>query len=232
MPGFPAAADAMPVLVVLAAGASSRLGAPKALADLAGSSVLERLLGSGAAAGLQERAVVGGCHQAEIQRALKALKDAGKPSARSLFYGDWAAGRTGSLARAVRAYPGRAIVLAPADVPLVAPCTFRALKSAWHAAQHPARAWIAPYLMPADPPAHAASVGLPRQRRFGHPVLLGPALAARTASLAPEASLRGLRDEAEPLLGVPVPDAGILDDLDTPEDLRALQERLSDSSGD
>ncbi len=232
MPDPPSTAALEPVLIVLAAGASRRLGAPKALADLCGSSVLERLLAAAAAAGLQERVVVGGCHHAEIERALQALEADGRPSGRALFHPDWAAGRSGSLARAVGACPNRAILVAPADVPLITARTFEALTAAWYSAGRPPRAWIAPFLCAADPLEVTPSPAGPQNgRRFGHPLLLGPELAARTTSLAPDHPLRSLRDEAEPLLAVGVPDAGILDDLDTPGDLLRLRERLLGSSG-
>lgn len=125
---------------------------------------------------------------------------------------DWARGRTGSFACAVRAHPDRDLLLAPIDVPRVSSRTFAALCVAWDIAGRPAHGWLA-----------SAQIGADRVRRFGHPIVVGRDLAARALALDPDASLRDLRECASPLSYVDVDDPAILEDLDTPADLARLR---------
>jgi CTP:molybdopterin cytidylyltransferase MocA len=196
-------------VVLLAAGASTRLGTCKALVDLDGAPPLERLAAAASAAEPAAVIVVGGAHSDSLAAWL-AGRPAGRAPAPRLVRNDaWAEGRLGSLAAAVRALPGLDLLLAPVDVPLVSRATFGALADAWSAAGEPPRGWLAPEY----------------GGRFGHPVVLGRALAAEAMQLAPSEPARALRAVADPLLAVRVPDAGILDDLDTPEDLAELRAR-------
>lgn len=202
-----------PRLVLLAAGASERLGACKALVDLAGRSALERLLAAGAAVCAPPALVVTGRDHGAIAEALR-----GRDDARALFNAAWRRGRTGGLKLAVRAAPACDLVVAPVDVPLVAPATFAALVAAWDAAGRPPGGWLAP--------AHAVP-GSSAPARPGHPVLAGRELVARALELDDDAPLRELRGWARPLWTVEVDDGAVLDDLDTPEDLARLRERAS-----
>ena len=79
----------------------------------------------------------------------------------------------------------------------------------------PEQGWLAPW------------VEFAGERRFGHPVLLGRGLLGGLAGFAADRSLRDLRGSARPLLGVQVASSSILDDLDRPEDLDRLRERLA-----
>jgi len=202
--------SAPPALVVLAAGASRRLGSCKALADLGGCPALLRLLD--AALGCHGSAlVVVGPDAAAIGDLV-----AGRSDVRCVENARWRAGRTGSLARAVAELPGRDLCLAPVDCPLVSTAVHRALLAAWAAAGAPERGWWAPRV--------AAGAGA--RPRFGHPVLLGRDLAARVPDLPADLPLRALRSRAEPLGWVDVEDLSVLDDLDTPADLRRIAGRV------
>lgn len=200
--------SAAPVLVILAAGASQRLGLAKALAPLPGGTPLERLLAAGRS--LEGPAAVGptplivtGLHHAEIVAAAPAGVDvAHNPH--------WARGRTGGVRLARDLRPGRDLCLAPVDVPLVPAEVFALLAQAWERAGAPARGWLAP--------RHG--------RAHGHPVLVGRGLLLDLALLGDGTPLHRLREGAEPLLAEEVPHPEILDDLDTPADLARLVARL------
>jgi molybdenum cofactor cytidylyltransferase len=195
-------------VVILAAGASARLGECKALVDLGGAPPLMRLATAALAIEPTALVVVGGAH-ADLLAAWLSAHAAGAPPLRLVHNTAWAAGRLGSVAAAVRALPEMDLVLAPVDVPLVTPATFRALGAVWRAAGEPARGWLAPE----------------HDGRFGHPVVIGRALAEEALRLSSDVPLRDLRAAAAPLLAVAVPDAAILDDLDTPADLARLRAR-------
>ena len=192
-----------PLLVILAAGASERLGSCKALVDIAGASPLERLLRAGEGLGCRAPLVITGPDHDRIRAATPAGVEV-------LENPDWAAGRTGSVQLAQRARPGRALCLAPVDVPRVPRAVFVELARAWERAGDPPLGWLAPRT---------------DDGRYGHPVVLGAELLARGASLAPDTPLRTLREQAEPLLGVPVSGREILEDLDTPSDLERIRRR-------
>lgn len=198
-----------PRAILLCAGASSRLGEPKALADLGGRSVLERLLGAARTVD-REPLVVTGKHHAVIAAA---ARDLGAVTVRNER---WTEGRTGSISTGAAARAGRDLIVLPADVPLVTGETVRALAAAWRDAGAPPRGWLAPKVVD----RHGRAL-------FGHPVVIGRDLCARElAGLPPDEGLRTLRGAAEPLLSLEVTDAAVLDDLDTRADLESLRARF------
>lgn len=202
-----AARDARPLragAVVLAAGASRRMGSPKALLDLHGVPLLTRIVRTAAGAGAAPIVVaIAPPHGEAVRAALAPVL----PVA-------WAvnpAPERGMLSSVQAALPVLVGLLDPAgapldgaliwpvDVPLVAPATAAALLSAAHAA--PGRLVV---------PTHGD--------RGGHPLWLPQALFAEALALGPDRGLRALRDR-HPAIRLPVPDPEILRDLDTPEDL-------------
>jgi len=195
-------------LVVLAAGASTRLGTCKALVDLGGRTPLARLLEAGAVFDGAPALVVTGADHARIAAALP-------PGAVLLENPRWSEGRAGGVTLAARARPGFDLCLAPVDVPLVSADVFVALAQAWRAAGEPARGWLAPSITRA---------GI---RRFGHPVVVGRDLAPLLAATGKDLPLSSLRASADPLLLIDVASERILDDLDTPFDLERLARLVS-----
>jgi molybdenum cofactor cytidylyltransferase len=189
--------------VLLAGGASSRLGQCKALADLGGGfCALDSLLEAGAL--LEERAVVVGAHAAAIRAQLPA-------GILCLENPAWESGRLSSVQCAVRALPGRDLCLAPVDVPLVPQSVVRSMLARWQAQGAPALGWLAPRER--------------RSGRYGHPVLLGRELLAQVERAEPSRSLKDFRSLAHTLLEVSCESAAILDDLDSAEDLARLRQR-------
>ena len=205
-----------PALVVLAAGASARLGETKALARLRpgpGGTALELLLAAGAALGDARPLVVTGADHERIAAAASPGIEARRVEVRRNEA--WSAGRTGSVQRAQTLRPGRDLCLAPVDVPLVPAPVFAALRDEWERVGRPPHGWLAP---------SRAQEGA---RRFGHPLIVGRALLLALKAFPPERPLHDLRALALPLLGLAVESDAILDDLDTPQDLARLRARLA-----
>jgi CTP:molybdopterin cytidylyltransferase MocA len=137
--------------VVLAAGAGTRYGSPKALArDAAGRPWLHRVCEALAAGGCGEVVVVLG---AAADRAAALIPE----SARSVVAADWAEGLSRSVAAGLAAAAGAdAVLLTPVDVPELPPAA------------------VARVIAAASDPRHAL-VRAVYDGRPGHPVLLGAA---------------------------------------------------------
>ncbi len=198
---------APPRLVILAAGASSRLGQPKALAQLPRGTPLDRILKAWPDSS-QPALVVTGAHHCEISQA---LHDA-HSKAQVLHNTDWDRGRTGSLQAAISAIPARDLVIVPVDCPRIPRAVFEALICHWASAGAPALGWCAPFYSEAESGKNC----------YGHPILIGRGLLAMASAMPADAPLRELRKSAKPLLGVKVTHPEILEDLDTPRDLGEL----------
>jgi len=181
------------VAVVLAAGASSRLGRPKALLEFGGRPVLAHLLDALRAAGVEAGVLVTGEAHDELSVSVPAAPFAWlrNPAPQ--------AGRVGSLQIGLRATePGADVLMWPVDRPLASADTVRALLTA--RADAPDNATIAP-----------ESKG-----RRGHPVLFRHELRNALLSAPPDANLREvLKAAGAARVVVPVPDEGIHFDLDT-----------------
>lgn len=203
---------APPRLVILAAGASRRLGECKALVDIAGSTPLERLLHAARELGDAVPIVVTGADHA-------AITARGPYPAEIHHNPDWPRGAASGVLRAHAACLERDLCLAPVDVPLVPRRVFVALFEAWAKAGAPERGWLAPRYAPGDAQARSERTSA---RRFGHPVIAGRRL---LDLIDTSATLQVLRARADRWLSVAVSDPEILDDLDTPEDLTRLRER-------
>ncbi|MFN0007679.1 MAG: NTP transferase domain-containing protein [Planctomycetota bacterium] len=197
----------MIALVILAAGESSRLGRCKALVPITPRTPLDLLLDAGAVLGGPPPIVVSGPDHESIAAATGLRGEVARNR-------DWSSGRSGGVLLAARRRPGHDLCIAPVDVPLVPAEVFEALSRAWHEAGSPSQGWAAPFVSIEG-----------RPRAFGHPVLIGRALALRLAELGPAAPLRELRCLADPLLAVAVASPAILDDLDEPGDLEEFQGR-------
>ena len=197
-----------PVLVILAAGASSRLGEPKALVDLVGASPMQRLFTAASAACPEASLLVAGPDY-------QVIKSVAPVGLEILEHELWSEGRTGSIRAAVRARPGRDLLIAPVDVPLVPREVFELMCREWKQRDAPSLGWLAPGIRRAGKVAH------------GHPVLLGRELAARLEDLGADTPLRVLRDQASPLWCAECTEESILDDLDNPLDLKRIRDSLA-----
>ncbi|MBL8857561.1 MAG: NTP transferase domain-containing protein [Planctomycetes bacterium] len=190
-------------LVVLAAGASTRLGTCKALIALTPRTPLQLLLENGGVFDGAPPLVVSGADHQALQRAL--------PAGSALAFNvGWERGRTGGVRLASGLRAGLDLCLAPVDVPLVPAAVFRALSRVWNAAGAPARGWLAPRC----------------GTRFGHPIVVGRALLEELAAFGPDEPLQCLRERAEPLLSAAVDAPEIFDDLDSRDDWIRIRKRF------
>ena len=199
-----------PAFVILAAGASTRLGEHKALAELRGEPAIAHLLRAGLALEDPAPLVITGADEGAIERTLRALSVGDRLSPELVHNPNWSDGRGSGLMLAASLRAGRDLCVAPVDCPLVSPQVFEALGRAWAEAGRPSRGWLGPRLG-TDPSAP-----------HGHPVLLGRELLSEWDG---QESLRDLRQKALPLLSVAVEDPAILDNLDRPADLERLRAR-------
>lgn len=106
--------------LILSAGASSRMGRPKALCTLGGQTFVARLVTDMLTAGCPTVVVVVGAHAAEIIPAVP-------PPARVVINGEWRRGMRSSLAAGLAALPPGPVLLTHVDRPWVAPATWAAL---------------------------------------------------------------------------------------------------------
>lgn len=194
------------VAVVLAAGASSRLGRPKALVDLGGRPAVSLLAAHAAAGGVTSGVVVVGApHADEIRQGAEVA-----PLAWALNPAP-AAGRLGSVRCGLLATPRDAdVLLWPVDRPLAPPGVVAAL-------------------LAARGETGESFVVSPTERgRRGHPLVLAAALRARIVAAPPDTNLREfLAGPDVRRIDVPVAEGtGIHANLDTEEAVRAAREGL------
>lgn len=185
--------------IVLAAGASSRMGKLKPLMRLAGTPALARSIALFREAGIDDVVVVLGNRAEEIRPLVRQY------AARCVDNPDWNDGMYSSVAAGARALPAsaRGVFVLPADIPLVRPATVRRLVAASLA--HP-DAIVYPVF----------------DNRRGHPPLIPRAILDRAAHGAP-GPLCALLDVHDPTsIEVPVPDEAIHLDMDTPDDFFSL----------
>ncbi len=186
--------------IILSAGASRRMGVPKALLDYRGETFLDRLIRI-----LHRVAepviVVVGEHAAPIQARVR-------QAARFLINPDPARGQLSSLQIAVAALPPEAdgFLFIPVDCPGVSENTVDRLAGAF-ARRSPATMFV-----------------IPRYGgRRGHPVIAARPIAAELLSLPPAAQARDVVHRHVPHTQyVDVDDPGILTDVDDPAAYRSL----------
>lgn len=194
------------VAVVPAAGGSRRMGRPKLLLAYRGSTVVGSLVAALTGGGVGEVALVAASARGPLARWGRAAEltvainpDPARGMLSSVQAGVAALGGAGALA--AREVP---LLVVPGDLPALRPATVaELLRRAAGAAE--------PLLVPVH------------QGRRGHPLLIAPRLIAEIDGLDPRVGLRQLLDRHPgELLRVEVDDPGVLHDVDTPADYRAL----------
>jgi CTP:molybdopterin cytidylyltransferase MocA len=196
--------------IVLAAGASSRMGQPKAELPFGqtGETVLSRIVSAILTGGVPQIVVVGGAHIDAVRRAMPSRE----PRARVVEHGGWEQGQLSSLLAGLTAIGEQllleAVLVTPVDVPLVQASTVAAVLAAW-------RRTRAPIVRPVNGDRH------------GHPVIFDRAIFDDLRSADPAIGAKAVfAAHRDRVLNVEVDDPGAFEDIDTPEDYRRLMKRI------
>jgi molybdenum cofactor cytidylyltransferase len=193
--------------VVLAAGESRRMGRPKLLLPYGASTILETVLASVQGASIERTIVVLGFGRERIEPRIRRFPveivvnpDPGRGMLSSVQAG---------LA-ALPSAPGSAFIV-PGDHPDLTPAVFAALLAARQAS---GKGLIVPVF----------------QGRGGHPLLLDLAYREEIFGLDPAVGLRRILElHPEAVLRIPIDEAGVLVDIDTPDDFRRASGRRPDA---
>jgi molybdenum cofactor cytidylyltransferase len=192
--------------IVLAAGASTRMGQPKAALPLGqmGETVLARVVRTLLEGGVPGVVVVAGAHVDAVRAAMPGHE----PRARIIEHTGWQRGQLSSLVSGLDAIDApllEAALVTLVDVPLVRASTVAAVIEAW-------RRTRAPIVRPA--------LG----ERHGHPVIFDRSVFADLRSADLDTGAKAVfalhRDR---IVNVEVDDAGAFEDIDTPEDYQRLR---------
>jgi len=196
------------MLILLAAGSSSRMGRPKQLLEIEGKPLVRRAAETALASICDSVVVVVGAEPASIRAALEGL------DVEVVENPEWKQGMGTSIHAGVAQAHGRdadGIILALADQPLVTAGILNNLITTARAGGRPIVA-----------SQYAGTVGVPAYfaREF-FPQLL---------ALKPGEGCKGLiLTQAEKTIGLPCPEAEA--DIDTPEDFQRISEQLIGSDG-
>lgn len=178
--------------VILAAGASTRMGSPKALLTTPeGATFVEAILATLRAAGVESVRVV--------------AAPGASPVADAVINPDPSRGMLSSVQCGLRALPAScdAVLLWPVDHPLVTTGTVASMIDAF-------RAGDPPLVIPVH------------DRRRGHPVLFARRLVPELLAADPGIGARGVVHAHPDRLELAVEDPGVVADVDTPDDYRRL----------
>jgi molybdenum cofactor cytidylyltransferase len=202
--------------IVLAAGASSRMGRAKAALPLGqtGETVVARVVRTVLAGGVPEVVVVAGAHIDAVRAAMPAFAEAtaGRPSrrVRVVEHSGWQQGQLSSLLAGLDAIDHpllEAVLVTLVDVPLVRSSTVAEVIAAW-------RRTRAPIVRP-------ASVG-----RHGHPVIFDRSIFQDLRAADPDTGAKAVfAIHKQRIVNVEVNDPGAFDDIDTPGDYKKLIQR-------
>lgn len=191
--------------VILAAGRSSRMGQPKAglRVSAGGPTFAAAVAATLQRAGVSDITVVAGAHPDAVRDAVLGLH-----GVRVIDNPAWPTGQLSSLLAGLEAVDApdlEALLVTLVDIPRVAPATVAHLLETWQRTR-------APIVRPAIGEQH------------GHPVIFDRAtfadLRAAPLDVGAKAVIRAWRDQ---VLDVPTDDAGVLVDVDTPEDYQRLR---------
>jgi molybdenum cofactor cytidylyltransferase len=197
--------------VILAAGASTRMGTPKAALTLfrPGDTFVSALVSRFVEAGLPDVVVITGAAEQPVRQALGRIR----PPVRVVHNSRWQEGQLTSLLAGLAVPPGEVlegVMMTLVDAPLVSVATLRLLLRTW-------RHTRAPIVRPARGATH------------GHPVIFDAAVFAELRMADPRVGAKSVvRTHAERIANVPVEDDGAFIDIDTPDDYQQALRELRD----
>ena len=206
--------------LILAAGAGTRYGTPKALACLAGRTWLELAAERAQQAGFAPILAVTGAEEERVRTAWRGLGGAADPAANRppiewVSNPDWPRGRTGSIQAGLCALAHRddvglapqGVLIYPVDFPYVSVTTLRALARAFHETRAAERGIFLPV----------------NHGRRGHPILVGWTVCTEITRLGPDESLRFvIHHDPERIREIVVADEGIHRNVNTRADERGV----------
>lgn len=200
--------------IVLAAGASSRMGSAKAalLLGQTGETLVGRVVRTLLDGGVPDVSVVAGAHIDAVRRAMPPHER----RARVIEHPGWQDGQLSSLLAGLAAIDDQlleAALVTLVDVPLVRPATVAAVIAAW-------RRTRAPIVRPA------------RDDRHGHPVIFDRAVFADLRAADPREGAKAIFARyRERIHNVGVEDEGAFIDIDTPGEYQRIVNSWAESPG-
>lgn len=200
--------------IVLAAGASTRMGRAKAALPIGhtGETVVGRVVTTLLAGGIPKIVVVAGAHIDAVRHAMPTFAEAtaGTPAAhqvRVVEHPGWENGQLSSLIAGLDAIDEpllEAAMVTPVDVPMVTAATVASVISAWRASR-------APIVRPANGGRH------------GHPVIFDASIFAELRKADPRIGAKAVFNaHRDRIVNVEVKDLGAFEDIDTPEDYQKV----------
>ncbi len=196
--------------IILAAGASSRMGRPKPLLELEGRSFADIAAGTLAAAGIKDIYMVLGCRAGEVSSALKSKK------LKIIINSDWPKGQLSSLKAALRKLPlkTRGVLVCLSDHPRVSTETVIRILEGFSSGM--------------------GEVILPScNGRRGHPVLFSRRVFGALLETPDDRGAREVVRSGRFSLGVvEVDDPFIFQDIDTPKEYGEMLKEFNEKTGD
>jgi molybdenum cofactor cytidylyltransferase len=210
--------------IVLAAGASTRMGQAKAALPFGqtGETVLSRVVRTLLRGGVPDVIVVAGAHIDAVRTAMPSHE----PRARVIEHVGWSQGQLSSLLKGLEAIDDpllEAAVVTLVDVPLVLPSTVAAVIAAW-------RQSGAPIVRPSARAQGAQGAqGAEDTDRHGHPVVFDRSVFADLRAADLDAGAKAVfAKHQERVVNVEVQDPGAFEDIDTPGQYDDLRSQMAD----
>ena len=202
--------------IVLAAGASTRMGTAKAALPFGqtGETVLSKVVRTLLLGGVPDVTVVAGAHIDAVRIAMPSHE----PRARVIEHTGWQQGQLSSLLKGLAAIDDpllEAAVVTLVDVPLVLPATVGAVIAEW-------RRTRAPIVRPSERARGAQ--GAEHTARHGHPVVFDRSVFADLRAADLNAGAKAVfAKHRDRVVNVEVTDPGAFEDIDTPGDYEKMQ---------
>jgi molybdenum cofactor cytidylyltransferase len=196
--------------IILAAGASKRMGSPKALLDFHGTTFIRTVIEAHRQAGLQNIIVVLGADRDAIIKEMKSL------DVTIVLNDNYESGQLSSIQKGVEraaADHATAVFVHPVDHPLIATGTVRSMLDSY-------RATPFPIVIPTF------------QEKRGHPVMFSSLLFHELLNAPPDVGARFVVwNHSAEILEIATDDPGILENIDTPESYENLRTHLRSPAG-